>query len=243
MYFNFHDHYSFYKDKETSLSILEKEKIHTLFVSMNLEEYLSLKETFSDHPLISIGLGIHPWEVKKENNLKSLKPYFSSCDFIGEIGMDFYWAEQKEYYPQQKEVFEFFLQKAEEYQKFPNIHTKGAELEILSLLQKYNVPTPVIHWYSGPLELVEKYLEEGCYFTIGPDVGYSKITSELLQILPLDRILSETDGATSVEWVNGIYGEPDYIKMIVESIAKEKHLPLEQVREQLYQNGQNILSK
>lgn len=239
MLVNAHDHFEFYKDIDSGLKKIEIFEIYTLVNSTTLEEYQNLKNNYSLNPLLKIGFGIHPWKVEKDLSMDYEK-IIQSCDFIGEIGLDFYWDTRKNLYNKQKEVFEYFLKMAKKYDKLVNIHTKGAELEVLNYLKQYKLNHSIIHWYSGPLEYIPEFLELGCYFTIGPDVGYSEITDNLIDILPINKILTETDGPTSIEWVNGIYSESEYIITILKYIAQKKNLSYAQLQKQIFYNYKNL---
>ena len=46
------------------------------------------------------------------------------------------------------------------------------------------------------------------------------VTEEVLKRIPLDKLLSETDGPTALEWVNGVYGYPSEVKRVVNDISK-----------------------
>lgn len=236
MLINAHDHFYFYKDLESGLNTIEKNKIITLVNSMTFEEYLELKNKYSKNPLIKIGLGIHPWKVDINTNLSNLIEEIKSCDFIGEIGLDFHWDKRTKMYSKQKIIFNEFLFLADSNKKVVNIHTKGAEREVLNYLKQHDLKTPIIHWYSGDLSLIDEYLSIGAYFTIGPDAGYSKTTDEIINILPINRILTETDGPTSIEWINGSYSESDYIKKILEYISNIKKISLSELEKQIYKN-------
>ena len=152
--------------------------------------------------------------------------YIQDCDFIGEIGLDFHWAEDTTAYPRQLEVFEYFLAEAKKHQKICNIHTKGAEKEVLALLQKHQLHGQIIHWYSGPLDLVTDYLELGCFFTISVDAGHSTLTDQLINLIPTQQLLFETDGPTALEWVNGTPSWPDEILRIQAYVAQLKSCSL-----------------
>lgn len=234
MYINAHDHLDFYKDLDDAIKIINQKSIYTLAVSMDIDDFLYL-ETIKN-PLIKIGFGIHPWKVEEDTKTDNLEYFIKKADFIGEIGLDFYWEKRKDLYPKQVEIFEFFLQMAKKHKKVCNIHTKGAELETLLLLEKYELKGQIIHWYSGDLNLLDRYLKLDSYFTISSDIGYSKKTDELIKLLPLNRILTETDGPSSLEWVNGEYGNPDYIIDIVSYVAKIKKLKISEVKNTIFSN-------
>jgi TatD DNase family protein len=57
----------------------------------------------------------------------------------------------------------------------------------------------LIHWYSCERYL-EDYLEQGCYFTVGPDYESNPAVQAVLRSVPLDRVMTETDGLDALAW-------------------------------------------
>ncbi len=243
MYIDAHNHLDFYEDRlSTAIDIIRKNSILTLACAMDEQSYLSAKMLSNDNPLIIPCFGVHPSKAREcGENWDKYEEYLIESRVIGEIGLDFHWIEDRQQYPAQIELLEFFLGMAKKHGKVTNLHTKGAEQEILALLKKHSVKPPIIHWYSGPFDIMKELLDYGCYFTVGVDLGYSQLTAELVQSLPLDRLLTETDGPTALEWVNGQYGYPDYVKTIVQGISILKNLPEDDVQARIYENFEAIL--
>lgn len=238
MYVDAHNHLEMYGDNlSKALDMINKNNIKTLGCSMDIKTYLFTKELSRNNSNIIPCFGIHPWEA--HNNYKNLDmydEYIKECKVVGEIGLDYYWVLEKKKYPYMLQVFEYFLQKSKEYNKLTNIHTKGAEEEIFENIKKYNLRTPIIHWYSGPLSVLKKLLDYGCYFTISVDIDHSQLTKEIVKRVPLNRILTETDGPTSLQWVNGQYGYPLQVKNIVKQISMIKRIPYDEVKCEIYNN-------
>ena len=237
MYINAHEHLSHYPSM--------KNAIHP--------QYITLANTVNDadfcrtlklrQPNVLIGYGIHPWEVTSHTDLTKTDLYVQQADFIGEVGLDYLWAKNKAAYPYQREVFEHFVILSKKHHKFLNIHTKDAEQDVLSILKFHEATHGIIHWYSGPLNLVDEFLDLGYYFTISVDAGYSTLTDQLIDHLPLSRLLTEIDGPEALEWVNGHLGGPEYIPTLVQYIAKRKRLDSTDVEKALYQNLLNLLNE
>ena len=171
MYIDAHNHLEQYGDKlETALTIIERDHIKTIGCAMDVETYLFTRELAKSYPLIIPAFGIHPWKASEcKYDPDGFDHYIKEVKVIGEVGLDFYWVEDKTSYPRQMEIFRYFLFKAGQYNKPLSLHTKGAEKEILDLIRQYGLRPPMIHWYSGPMDVFNKLLDYGCYFTIGAD--------------------------------------------------------------------------
>ncbi|WP_333861254.1 TatD family hydrolase [Clostridium sp.] len=238
MFVDAHNHLDFYKDSTNlskALNIIEHDNIKTLGCSMNLESYLFTKDLSKSHQNIIPCFGIHPWEAhKNHNNLDIFNEYIKECRVIGEIGLDYHWVLESEKFPYMNKVFDYFANKAGKYNKITNIHTKGAENEVLQIVKKYNLKTPIIHWYSGNLNILKNFLDYGCYFTISIDIGHSHLTNEIVKLLPLNKILTETDGPTALK--NDKYIYPNEVKNILKWISFIKGIPYEEVKIQVWDN-------
>ncbi|MDO4670948.1 MAG: TatD family hydrolase [Aerococcus sp.] len=141
--------------------------------------------------------GIHPWDSDRYL-VSDLKTYYQQADVIGEIGLDREWTTIP--LAIQRPIFIAQLQLAQALQKPVIVHTKGAEAECLTLLKQY--PNRYyIHWYSAE-HYQKEYLAQGYWFSIGPDVFYDTAVQHLATQVPIERLLLETDGLTSIAWAH-----------------------------------------
>ena len=233
MYIDFHNHIDFYKDKEIDsvINCINLNNIKIIACSMDEESYLKNIEISKKSDYIVPIFGIHPWRVKNNIDVDKFEYYIKNTPLIGEIGLDFHWIEDKDTYPHQIKVFEFFLQSAKKYDKYINIHTKGCEELILNLLKKYDISSQsIIHWYSGDKDTLKKLIDAKCYFTGSVDLGYIKHSKDIIKEIPANKLLAETDGPTALQWVNGTYGMPDEIKNVYKNICEIKNLDIEEYK-------------
>ena len=192
---------------------------------MDINSYIKNKEYSKKSKYIIPCFGIHPWKAYEYNgDLNEIIPYIEESEIIGEIGLDYVWVEDKNTYNKQREIFYFILKEGIKRNKCMSIHTKGAEEEIYNILKKYNYSKVIIHWYSGDVKTLRKLIKLGCYFTISVDIGYSDLTNKIIDLIPIDKLLVETDGPTALEWVNGEYAYPSYIKEVVKRLASYKNI-------------------
>jgi TatD DNase family protein len=116
---------------------------------------------------------------------------------------------------------EYFIAAAAEQKKFVNLHTKAGEKEILDLLEKYDAKRAIIHWYSGPMDILRAMIEYGCYFTLGVEVLYSDYIKDIARAIPDHLLLTETDNPGALRWLkkNDAVGMPTAIKDVVNAVA------------------------
>lgn len=247
MYIDFHNHLDFYKDFELPkvYDDINKNNIKVISCSMDEESY---KKNISYSKICSNIIptfAIHPWSVtNKIPNLDMYDDYIKDSKIIGEVGLDFHWVNDKSTFEPQIEVFKYFVKKAKDYNKFLNIHTKGAENLVYDILYKEGMlEKSIIHWYSGDFYTLEKFINANSYFTLSVDINYSKKSRDIAKLLPLNRILAETDGPTALEWINGHYGMPSEIINVYNGICNAKNISINELKYYINKTYENIIVK
>lgn len=240
-FIDFHTHLHLYDNLNKALKSIKKNKILTVANSNDLESYRDTCEMAKSNPLIIPTFGVHP-QLASEYSGKTglLKFALQKTPIIGEIGLDYYWVQDvaKEF---QMEVFEFIIKEAVEQGKYCIIHTKGAEKEVYKILKQYGATKVIIHWYSGPLDIYKKMLDEGYYFTFGCEVKYSKKIQKLLNLTPTTQLLAETDNPVGEEWLGGSTHDPDLIKRVVQDISDVLNKDRGEVESIIFNNSREIL--
>jgi len=190
---------------------------------------IELATTFPE--TIVAGIGRHPWGAHKttEEELLKFEEWISKPEvkIIGEVGLDHYFIREPEKWEKQREVFRFFLDMAEKYQKPLMIHSTGAEKEIFELLETRKLKTNVcFHWFSGDISILTKLMDLGAYFSINPAVAQSKRHQQVVQTVAMDHLLTESDGTVKFR---GEIGTPLLMPFVCKEIAKRKKIPFEAV--------------
>ncbi len=237
-----HAHIDWYTDAlPEALEQIERHRILTMAVAMDVPAYLKTREIAEACPYIVPAFGIHPWEASRyAGRLHDLDPYLNETPMIGEAGLDFRYVKDERLYPDQLEVFEYQCAWAQRHAKSMNLHTRGAETEVLEMIRRYRIVTPVIHWYGGPVELIEEYLAAGCYFTVGVDILNPRIAHSIAERLPLSRILLETDNPDGYRWQAGQIGMPDLLLAILEKVAAIRGMSAAKLEDILWQNWRDL---
>lgn len=194
---------------ETELDFRLKNGITTCFSAGTPSEW-QVMEGFRSRREIIVSFGIHPWHSGRYQ-VEECREYLELCGFVGEIGMDSVWCEVPLKLQQRR--LEEQLQIAADLGKPVLLHTKGQEEKIADIIKGF--PGSVcVHWYSGSKSGFEKFLEQDCYFTLGPDTAMvwgenRSLIGTMVREIPADRLFLETDGLPAIAWAKGV----EHIKM------------------------------
>ena len=184
-------------------------------------------------------LGIHPWEVHNhslENFYEFLEKAISSgVKCLGEVGLDkaFY----SKTYRLQEKVFRVWLEYAKEYELVLNIHAAGAWREVYDYLVKWDIDRAFIHWYTGPLDLLEEIVNTGYYVGINPAWKIQAKHRRIAEVLAPEAMLTESDAPYKYR---GYELSPSLIPETVRFIAMHKQLDVETVKLVIVKNYYNL---
>jgi TatD DNase family protein len=221
-----HAHLDRYGDElESALMEITQHGIFTISNSMDPSSYRRNLEIAEKCHLVLPTFGIHPRRAAEyADRLEELRAVADQSLILGEIGLDHYWVEDRSQYPAQQKVLEFFLKVAKEQNKIINLHTKGAEKNILEMLIHHDIQKAIVHWYSGPADILRALVDWGCYFTVGVEVLYSEHIQAIARELPMTQVLTETDNPGGQKWLTGAVGMPQLIKQVIQKVADLKDL-------------------
>jgi TatD DNase family protein len=203
-----HSHLDSYgEDLESVLQEISQYQIFTIGNSVDIPSYQRNLAIAGSCDLVLPTFGVHPWKATEYVDcLEDLNGAIEQSPMIGEIGLDYHWVKDASQYPAQTRVFEFLLASAGQQGKTVNLHTKGAEKEIWHLLRRYGVQRAIIHWYSGPPDVLQAMAGYGYYFTIGVEVLCSPDIQAIARDLPSELLLTETDNPGGQMWLTGSCG-------------------------------------
>lgn len=216
--------------------------------SMDYETSLKSLQLARKYPsFVFAALGIHPWSVNNlnENDLQRASEVIIESGrtgevlAIGEVGLD---SKYKEIWDKQLTVFDEMLRLAELLNLPVIIHSRGTTEKIVELLPSYNVKMVLLHWFSNPISLISKVVERGYYVSEGPPVVYSSGIQEVVQKVPLENLLTETDGPVRYFKgpFNGKLTTPAFLPLVVKAVAEIKKLSEADVADQIARNFENF---
>lgn len=246
-----HVHYddeAFDEDRDALLAGLAGQGIEAVVnIGASIQSTKNTLELMKRYPFVYGAVGVHPSETGEldEDQIAWLKAVSGTDKVvaIGEIGLDYYWDEPEREI--QKHWFVRQLELAREVRLPVVIHSRDAAKDTLDLMQAQHAEElgGVIHCFSYGVELAREYLSMGFYLGIGGVLTFKngRKLKEVVEYMPLDRILLETDCPYLAPVPNrGKRNSSLNLPYVVEAISQIKGVPVETVTEVTARNARTM---
>ena len=163
---------------------------------------------------------------------------------IGEIGLDYHREETNK--ENQKKHFIEQINLANKYNLPVAIHNRNADMDVLKILKENKINKGfLMHCFSSSVEVAKEMIKLGGYISFSGTVTFknAKNLVEVAKIVPLDRILVETDSPyLSPEPLRGRINEPANVKYVAQKIADIREMPLKDLSIILTENTKKFYS-
>ena len=249
MYFDTHAHYdadAFDGDRMSLLPELYENGVELIINpgcdAKSSRMAIELAENF---PFVYAAVGIHPEELSgmAEGDFELIKSLagHEKCVAIGEIGLDYYW--DPEHREEQKALFARQLELALDLKLPVIIHDREAHADTLEVIGRYSGLRGVFHCYSGSAEIAQELLKLGWYLGFDGPLTYkhAKKTVEVARIVPLDRVLLETDSPyMSPAPVRGTRNDSRNVFHIASKFAELRGMEVDEIIALTSENGKHL---
>lgn len=237
---DFHCHLDLYDNPQAVVTACGKLN-YILSVTTTPKAWFGTKKLAENHKRIQTALGLHPQiahERYEELDLYDL--LINETKYIGEIGLDGS-TSLKPHQNIQSKVFKHILQKANNSSaKILTIHSLNAVEATLEALDNYfHNGIPVLHWYTGKENDLRKAINRGCWFSINQRMLSSDRGRLLVNQIPRNRILTETDGPFIISKSRPI--QPAEVMPVIIRLSEIWKEPQEVVIAQIFENLKNLL--
>jgi len=167
-----------------------------------------------------------------------LERLVSEAKCIGEVGLDRRFVPQT--FDRQLEFFRTFVTWARDYDLPLNIHAPDAWRDVLELVRRSDVERVLIHWYTGPLNLLNEIRDYGYYISINAAIRIQEKSRLVAKEAPLDVILLESDGPYEYR---GITLEPPMVRDAARIVAEIKGVKVEELWERIGENFSRLFGR
>lgn len=240
---DFHCHLDLYPDHEAAIARAEAAQIYTLTVTTTPKAWPRNNDLTRRTRYVRAALGLHPQLVaERASELSLWEQHLPETRYVGEVGLDagprFFKSLEA-----QMRVFRHVLERcAEAGGKILTVHSVRSVPRVLDMVERH-LPQDrgaiVLHWFTGTRSEARRAAALGCYFSVNAQMIRSERGRALVADLPLNRILTETDGPFTQ--VDGRPAEPADVRAAVTAIAGARNLPREAVTGAIHTNLQSLL--
>lgn len=251
MIFDTHVHYDdpqFAEDREELLSGMKEAGIgHIVNIGANLETSGNSLELAHKYDFVYAAVGVHPSDVEEldPSGIEKLRQLSNDpkCVAIGEIGLDYHWPEPGR--DLQKKWFREQIRLAKEVKLPVVIHSRDAAADTLEILKEENAAENggVVHCFSYSAEVARQCVDMGFFIGVGGVITFKngRKLREAVEILPLDKILIETDCPyLAPEPHRGHRNSSFYLPLVIETLAQIKGVSEEEVIRITEQNAMKM---
>ena len=171
-------------------------------------------------------IGYHPWSIvpeQVEENLTFIEQNLQQCIALGEIGLDYRAKAKKKF---QWEIFARLLTIGKQSGLPIIIHSRFSHERCHRMAVETSIEKVIFHWYSGPLDILDKVIEDGYYVSATPALAYSPQHREAIERAPLAHILVETDAPVEYE---GKVTEPADVLITLRELSRLKNIDILEV--------------
>jgi TatD DNase family protein len=213
---------------------------HIVAVGMDVESNRRTLALAEEYPgIVYPAIGYHPWSIRADDidaTLAFVDRHLERSIAVGEVGLDYKVKLKK---PIQWEVFARMLDLAHRHRKPVIVHARYSHQRCHRKVADAGIEKAVFHWFSGPLEVLDRIVEDGYWVSCTPALAYSPAHQAAIKKAPLNRILIETDCPVPY---SGKASEPAHLLDTLDHLSRLKDLPVEKVARATTANAREFFS-
>lgn len=250
MIFDSHAHYddkSFDDDREEVFDKLQKAGVkRVLNCGADLGGCEKTIELADKYDFIYGAVGVHPENAKEAvENINRIGDMINNKKIVavGEIGLDYYYeGYDKEL---QQRAFREQMDLARSLNLPVVIHDRDAHEDTLKIIKEFKGVRGVLHCFSGSVEFAREILKLDYYIGFTGVITFknAKKAVEVLNYMPLDRILAETDCPYMAPVPHrGERCDSSFLLHTINKIAEVKNLEYDAACALTFENASSMLN-
>ncbi|MDD7362601.1 MAG: TatD family hydrolase [Peptoniphilus sp.] len=228
---------AFDEDREEIIARMADDGLDAVVnVGSDIETSRAVVQLAREYEKLYAVVGVHPQEADGYSEAVREELVGLSRDekvvAIGEVGLDYYYENSPR--AVQREVFSAMLDLAVETDLPVVIHSRDAAEETFNIVSEFLDRHPshhvLIHCYSYSVEMLARFIELGCYISLGGVTTFknAKVPKRVAETVDIDRLLLETDCPyMTPEPHRGKRNEPKYVRFVAENIANLRGMDVE----------------
>jgi TatD DNase family protein len=233
---DFHCHLDLYPDPEAVIAQAEAKGVYLLAITTTPLAWEGMKRLVRHRKRCRAAAGLHPQLIaERYAEVDLLEHLLSETPYVGEVGLDG-GPDCRGSFAQQDEVFRRVLHRCVTLGgRILSIHSRASAAGVLDALSAHpHAGLPVLHWFSGSRRELDRADGLGCWFSVGPPMLRSKKGRRLVEAMPRDRILTETDAPFTRRGTEPLM--PWHVAEAEKLLSEIWQLPAQEVSEVLLEN-------
>lgn len=234
-----HCHLDLYKDPNDIIEKCNEKGLYVLSITTTPKAYIGTNRLVSNSKRIKTALGLHPELAHiRHGELDIFDMLLPQVEYIGEVGLDG-GKDYKKHVDVQLKVFKHILRKVHNGGgRIMSIHSRASAREVVEQLKGID-GVPIFHWFTGSEFELRSAVKIGAWFSVGPAMLNSIKGRRIIEIIPKDRLLTETDGPFAK--ISGKNLFPWDVEKAITGISKIWGCNSEYVEAKIEENFRNIL--
>ena len=218
-------------------------------IGYNLKSSAEAVKLTERYRFLFAAVGVHPYDIKdfESNNAEEFIYSLTKSDrvvAIGEIGLDYFrnisdFGKQREYFRRQILI-------AKELELPIIIHSRDAFEDTFNIIREVNYFNGVFHSFDYGIDEAKKVLDSGMFISFSGMLtfkGKDKLR-EVAKIVPLDRILFETDSPYLAPVPKrGKRNTPLYVEYVYKTFAEIRGIELKKLEKIVEDNFIDLFSR
>ena len=220
-------------------------------ISSRVRKFDNLLRIANENTNVFCTVGTHPHNAHEEldvtsDNLVELAEA-KKCVGIGEVGLDYHYDLSPR--AAQAQGFRVHIDAARRTGLPLVIHSREAEDDTMLILQEEmnkGAFTPLLHCFTSHRRLADAAVAMGGYVSFSGILTYKSAEDirETAAALPIDRIIVETDSPYLAPLpYRGKSNEPAFVMKTLETLAKVRNLPVDEMARITTENFFRLFSK
>ncbi len=234
-------HEKLYRKLEMVLLKAQKNKINIVAVSMDADSSRCSLNIAKQYNGVYAAIGLHPWQVNNVSQVEEISDILqeSRNDIvaIGEIGLDHTFIKDSKLWKIQEQALEQLIALALRFDLPLITHGKGVESGLVEFLIDHGAENVILHWFLGDEKTIKRAIAAGYYFSITPAIIFQSGLRLVVDLVPLDRLMLESDGPVQFK---KLQGSPSVIPIVAEEIARIKHVSLDHIERMTTQTARHV---
>lgn len=206
---------------------------------LNTEDNKKVLQLSKKYKEIQPALGLYPREDEEPQRLIQQVKQNKDIVALGEVGLDYKKTDTDKEKKRQRKTFELIVCEARKLRKPLIIHSRGAEKEVLNILENNHAYNPILHCFTGNKKQWRKAQKNGYYLSIPTNIVRAQQFKQIVEDTPIHQLLTETD-APYLSPDKNYPNTPSNIKKTIQIISEIKGLTPEDTAYNIFMNYQRL---